>query len=226
MKPTIIIVILLIVFALILVYVHIIQPRLNGEGTIQIITCSDNQHSYALYLPKNYYKETREYPVLFCFDPGGNGKIAVNKFIYAGEKYKWILVGSLDARNGPWRQIHNAQEATLKDIEQKYKVDSKTYYATGFSGGARMAYTMAYYHSEQFKGVIACGAGFGLGAIHRNIAVYHCIGSSDPNLDEVKSAYNQLKYLKVNTELNVFSGGHIWPPPNVITDAVDWVAAL
>lgn len=229
MKPNTTLVILLIIFALILVYVHVIQPRIQakGEDEITVITCSDNQHSYAVYLPKNYNKNkaTREYRVLFCFDPGGNGIGAVNKFIYAGEKYEWIIVGSLDAKNGPWIPIKEAQEAMLKDIPQRYNVDTKNYYATGFSGGARMAYDMAYNHPEQFKAVIACGAGFGQGTIHKNIAVYHCIGDRDENLDEVKSAYTQLKNLNVNTKLTVFSGWHRWPPPNVISEAIDWIAA-
>jgi predicted peptidase len=230
MKRKIFWIIFIVVVLLYLFYVYVVLPKINViEGdNIKIITCYDNEHSYAIYLPKNYNKNkaTREYRVLFCFDPSGNGMGAVGKFIYAGEKYEWIVVGSLDARNGPMNPILKAQEAMLKDIPQRYNVDTKNYYATGFSGGARMAYTIAYRNPDRFKAVIACGAGFGLGTIHKNIAVYHCIGDGDSNLDEVKSAYTQLKYLKVNTKLNVFSGWHRWPPPNVITEAVDWIAAL
>jgi predicted esterase len=224
MKPTTIIAVLLIVFALILVYVNVIQPKVNAEGTIQTITCSDKKHTYALYLPKNFNKY-REYRVLFCFDPGGNGQAAVDQFKYAGEKYNWILVGSNDARNGPWKDIGEAQDAIFKDIQERYKVDNRNFCAVGFSGGARMSYTMAYNHPENFKGVIACGAGFGLGTINKNIIVYHCVGETDENLDEVKDAYNQLKRLGVNTKLNVFKGGHQWPPTAVKTNAVDWLTS-
>ncbi len=205
-------------------YVYVIQPSVHAEGTIQTITCSDNKHTYALYLPKNFNKY-RVYRVMFCFDPEGNGQIAVEQFKYAAEKYNWILVGSNDAKNGPFGPIIEAQEAMLKDVQERYKVDDVNFCAAGFSGGARMSYAMAYLHPDNFKGVIACGAGFGVGNISRKIIVYHCIGETDPNLDEVKQAYNQLKRMGVNTKLNVFKGGHEWPPTAVKQDAVDWLTS-
>jgi predicted peptidase len=211
-----------------LYYLYIFLPKKNAiEGNdIQIITCNDNQHTYAIYLPQNYKKIKKVYPVLFCFDPGGNGKSAVLKYIYAGEKYDWIIVGSQDAKNGPWAPIFKAQESMLIDIPQRYSVDTSRYYAAGLSGGARMAYDLAYNHPENFKAVIACGAGFGGKAINKHIAVYHCVGDGDFNLAEVKDAYTQLRYLKANTKLNIFHGGHRWPPSEVINDAIDWVNDL
>jgi predicted esterase len=228
MKRKIFWIIFIFVGLVFLYYLYVVLPKNNmiEQDNIQIITCFDNQHTYAVYLPKSYKKANKGYRVLFCFDPSGNGKGAVRKFIYAGDKYEWIVVGSLDAKNGPTEPIFKAQDAMLKDIPQKYTVDTTHYYATGFSGGARMAYDIAYRHPEYFKAVIACGAGFGLDTKNINIAVYHCIGNEDFNLDEVKDAYNQLKYLKINTRLNVFPGGHRWPPPDVINGAIDWVAAL
>jgi predicted esterase len=224
MKPTTLIAVLLIVFGFILVYVTVIQPNVNAQETLPIITCSDKKHTYAVYLPKNFNKY-REYRVMFCFDPTGNGREAVNQFIYAGKKYDWILVGSMDAKNGPFGPIIEAQEAMLKDVQERYKVINVNFCAAGLSGGARMSYAMAYLHPDNFKGVIACGAGFGVGDISKKIIVYHCVGDDDENLEEVKEAYNKLKGLGVNTKLNVFKGGHEWPPADVKQDAVDWLTA-
>jgi predicted peptidase len=69
-----------------------------------------------------------------------------------GVKYQWILVGSLDAKNGPWDPILKAQDAMLKDIKQKYYIDTNSFYAGGMSGGARMSYTIAYRYPGHFKG--------------------------------------------------------------------------
>jgi len=200
------------------------QKTKRRPGAISIVRCSDNVHSYAACLPSDYDKR-RKCPVLFCFDPGGDGSTAVRKFAFAAEKYGWIVVGSLNARNGPWKPILKAQSAMLKDVKKRYNTDQRKYYAAGFSGGARMSYTIAYDNTSNFKGVIACGAGFGRGQISKKISVYHCVGKTDPGLNEVKKAHAQLEKKRAKSKLNVFSGGHSYPPDNVIRKAVDWIAS-
>ena len=92
------------------------------------------------------------------------------------------------------------------------------------SGGARMSYTIAYNHPTQFRAIIACGAGFGLGNINRSVAVYHCIGDQDSNYQEVQKAYNTLRSYNIPTQISVFSGGHVLPPQNILEHAIDWIA--
>jgi hypothetical protein len=193
------------------------------RGTIRIVKCNDGVHSYAVCLPSDY-KKREKCPVIFCFDPGGRGKLAVGKFAFSAEKYGCIIVGSLDAKNGPWKRISKAQSAMLEDIPKRYKTDEKTYYAAGFSGGASMSYTIAYNNPSKFKGVIACGGGFGLGKISKDIAVYHCAGNKDSaGMSVVKKNHSELQRKGVKSELNVFSGGHNWPPDIVIKQALDWL---
>lgn len=200
------------------------QKPKRRPGAISIIRCDDNFHSYAVCLPSDYEERGRR-PVLFCFDPGGDGTTAVRKFAFAAEKYGWIVVGSLNAKNGPWEPILKAQSAMLKDVKKRYNTDQRKYYAAGFSGGARMSYTMAYKNPSNFKGVIACGAGFGQGSISKKVAVYHCVGKRDSNLDEVKKAHNTLKRKRAASKLNIFPGGHSYPPDNVLREAVKWIAS-
>jgi len=201
-----------------------VQAPARKPGAVSIVKCDDGVHSYAACLPSDYEKRG-ECPVLFCFDPGGDGTQAVRKFAFTAEKYGWIVVGSLNAQNGPWEPILKAQSAMLKDIPKRYKTDDKKYYAAGFSGGARMSYTIAYNHPSQFRGIIVCGAGFGQGNISKKVAVYHCVGQADSAaMDEMKKAHAELQRKGVRSELNVFSGGHDWPPDLVIKQAVDWIA--
>ena len=197
-------------------------PKIKA-GTISIVKCDDGVHSYAVCLPSDY-EERERCPVIFCFDPGGDGKLAVRKFAFSAEKYGCIIAGSLDARNGPWETILKAQSAMLEDMAKRYKTDEKKYYSAGFSGGARMSYTIAYNNPSKFKGVIACGGGFGLGKISKDAAVYHCAGDADSaGMFEVKKSHLELQRNGVESELNVFSGGHGWPPRIVIKHALDWL---
>ncbi|MFA5338621.1 MAG: hypothetical protein WC317_00545 [Candidatus Omnitrophota bacterium] len=182
-------------------------------------------YRYTVRLPSNYDTKTKR-PVLFCFDPNGNGEDAAKRFAYAADNLGWIVVGSHDAKNGPWEPIVSAQEAMLKDIPKRFRVDEKRFYAAGLSGGARMSFKMAYGHPAQFKGVIACAAGFAdeRQEIAKNVAVYLCIGKKDSNLEEVKKVYTKLDTNHLKVYKHEFEGGHEWPSPAIISQALDWIA--
>lgn len=202
---------------------HVLAKE-RGEGLhYKLIQCKDGKHSYVVYLPPNY-NESKKWPVLFCFDPSACGDYAAKVFSSASVNQGWIVVGSLDARNGPWEPIYKAQTATLEDVTQRYSIDEQRLYSAGFSGGARMAYTMAYKYPDKFRGVIACGAGFGEGQVSKNVAVFHCVGKGDDNLIEVRATRDTLLKEGVKTKMKAFEGGHEWPPEEVIVEALDWLA--
>ena len=193
--------------------------------TIRFQSEADKQtYSYAVRLPPNYNLKTK-WPVLFCFDPNGNGEYATQQFAHAADKLGWIVVGSFEAKNGPWEPIISAQEAMLKDIPKRFSVNEKRFYAAGFSGGARMSFLIAYKHPNQFKGVIACGAGFPEIAyrVSKNVAVYRCVGKKDSNLQEVRDLFGKLRLAGAKEHLHEFEGGHEWPPSDVITQALEWM---
>ena len=96
---------------------------------------NDSLQSYALYLPANYTPD-RKWPILYALDPGARGKTPVEHFKEAAEKYGWILAGSNNSRNGPWRRAAEAWSAMTKDMHQRFSIDDDLVYATSFSGGA------------------------------------------------------------------------------------------
>lgn len=192
------------------------------EPLCKQINCQDGKHSYVVYLPPDY-SEHKKWPVLFCFHPGGFGDYAAQLFSPAAAKYGWIVVGSLDAKNGPWEPIIEAQKAMIEDVTSRFSVDEHRLYAAGFSGGARMAYTMAYTYPDKFHGVIACGAGFGQGEVSEKVAVFHCVGSYCNNYQEVQKAHLSLTAKGIKSKLRVFEGGHQWPPEWVILEAIKWM---
>jgi enterochelin esterase-like enzyme len=59
-------------------------PR--GQIVERIEALNDSSQSYALYLPSNY-TPNRKWPVLYAFDPGARGRVPVERFKEAAEKY-------------------------------------------------------------------------------------------------------------------------------------------
>src|SRR5699024_1137514 len=102
-------------------------------------------------------------------------------------------------------------------------LDQNAIYLAGFSGGARLAVSIAVM-SSQIKGVIAAGASFA------NIQAYMpdenkffyigMVGDQDFNFNEMHHAMRYLEQKKFDANLIVFSGGHQWPPGDDIDKAV------
>ncbi len=180
-------------------------------------------YRYAVRVMEGYNKN-QNYPALFCFHHSGDGIEMTRLFSYASYQLNWLVVGFMDTKNGPWEPIVAAQESVLNDIQKKYNIDKNRLYTAGFSGAARMAYALAYKHPDQFKGVIACGAGFGLEEPSSWVAVYMIVGEDDCNIAEVKKAYTKLGYIGAKRNLFVFKGGHEMPGKEIINQALDWIS--
>src|SRR5689334_2109030 len=103
----------------------------KGQVVETIVALNDASQSYALYLPSNYTPD-RKWPVLYAFDPGARGRVPVERFKEAAEKYGWIVIGSNNSRNGPWDVAVNAWNAMLTDSHQRFAIDDERAYATGF----------------------------------------------------------------------------------------------
>src|SRR5882724_330423 len=129
-----------------------------GVGAVQpsVTVLADASYSYALYLPSQYSTQKR-WPVLLAFDPDGDGIDPVKLFQPAAEEYGFIVVGSNNSRN------FVDPSATIRllwgDVTKRYAIDPRRVYATGFSGGSRVASGLAIGCKNCLAGVIACGAG-------------------------------------------------------------------
>src|SRR5690349_8345514 len=197
-------------------------PR--GQIVERIEALSDSSQSYALYLPSNY-TPNRKWPVLYAFDPGARGRVPVERFKEAAEKYGWIVLGSNNSRNGPWNVVVNAWNAMLTDTHQRFAIDDERSYATGFSGGARAAIRIAV-GCKCLAGVIANGAGF---PIHlapspeMHFVFFGAAGIDDFNYSELKSLEEPLTKAGMIHRVQTFEGRHEWAPVSVATAAVEWM---
>ena len=115
-----------------------------ARGTIvEDVKCAaDPSQSYALYLPSGYSPD-RQWNLLIGFHPGARGRAIVEKFQAAAEQYGYIVAASNTSRNGPWAVSGAAAKAMSADLGQRFAIDPRRIYATGMSGGARVALQIA-----------------------------------------------------------------------------------
>lgn len=197
-------------------------PR--GQVVERIETLNDSSQSYALYLPSNY-TPTRKWPAMYAFDPGARGRVPVERFKEAAEKYGWIVIGSNNSRNGPWELAVNAWNAMQIDTHQRFAIDDQRMYATGFSGGARAAVRVAI-GCKCLAGVIANGAGFPIDLAPSptmHFDYFGAVGVDDFNYPELKSLEEPLTKAGISHHIQTFDGRHEWPPVAVATTAVEWM---
>src|SRR2546425_2833349 len=109
---------------------------------------------------------------------------------------------------------------------QRFSIDDDRVYATGFSGGARMALQIAQLCQDCLAGVIASGAGFPAGlapSTSMHFLFFGTTGTDDFNFSELRSLDDPLKRAGIIHRIDVFEGRHEWPPRSVATDAVEWM---
>jgi poly(3-hydroxybutyrate) depolymerase len=130
----------------------------TGQIVDSVECALDAAQHYALYLPSNY-TPSRQWSVILAFDGGAHGRVPVERYQQAAEKYGYIVAGSLNSRNGPWEVSMNAAKAMTADVKARFSIDPKRVYTAGLSGGARVAMKIAL-ESRQIAGVFASSAGF------------------------------------------------------------------
>jgi len=200
----------------------------KGQVIEKVICASDAKQSYALYLPSNY-SATRRWPVLYAFDPGARGKVPVERYREAAEKFGWIVAGSNNSRNGNLQSSLDAWNGMVTDTTSRFAVDQRRAYATGFSGGARVALIFAIQCNSCLAGVIASGAGFP-GATEPSakmqFAIFSTAGVDDFNFAEIKLLEEKLSRANIIHQTEVFEGRHEWPPASVAESAIGWMELM
>jgi dienelactone hydrolase len=197
----------------------------KGEIIDRVVCLSDPAQSYALYLPAGYTPE-RKWPIIYGFDPGARGRLPVERFKAAAEKYGFIVAGSNNSRNGPDVPVLDIVKSFIEDAGSRLSIDEKRIYLTGFSGGARVACAVGFKYKGLIAGVIACGGGFPrqiTPSAATPFALFAVAGTEDFNLPEVKRLGRALAGAGVPNRTEVFEGGHTWPPESVCAEAVEWM---
>ena len=198
--------------------------KLELGKTIERVVCSKNpEQSYALYLP-SHYSPDHSWPVVFAFDPFARGKIPVELMKDAAERYGYIVLGSNNSRNGPWKMEFEAADAMMQDVQLRFAVDLNRMYFAGLSGGAREASQLAQL-CKCSAGVLLSAAGFSQNPSSSKEAVFpvfSAVGNTDFNYAELIPLQDKLEQAGYPHWLRVFDGQHQWAPAEVMEEALAW----
>ncbi len=197
----------------------------KGEVIEKVEIQSDSTQSYALYLPKSYSPE-KKWAILYAFEPIGRGKLPVTIYQEAAEKYGVIVVGSYNSQNGlDGTTLSRVLSALWDDTHQRFSIDERRVYATGFSGGSRVASIFAS-SCMCVTGVIGSGAGFSIGlkpSPSLPFIYFSAIGFDDYNYYEIRLLKKLLEEAKMTHRLERFDGAHQWLPKELAEEALAWM---
>ncbi|MCF8298771.1 MAG: hypothetical protein K9J13_14580 [Saprospiraceae bacterium] len=202
-----------------------VQESFETGIVLKDIKCRQNPtYSFALYLPKSY-SIANKFPVIYIFDSHAKGKYPVELYKDLAEKYGYILIGSNNSENGLAPEISNNITTTLiNECNSRFSIDIKQVFTMGFSGGARVASSIAI-NKGGIAGVIACGAGLA-GDKTINNTNFHfmgMVGKQDFNYMEILNLENQLINMQIKNNICVFDGKHEWPTDETMEEAFKWL---
>jgi predicted esterase len=203
-----------------------VAKAVPGEIAEAIPCASSPKLTYALYLPKHFTPE-KQWPILYVLDPRGRGRLAAELFEGVAERRGFLIASSNDTESdNPKAPNTEVINALWRDTHERLPIDATRVYATGFSGGARLACSLGLALAGRLAGVIAVGGGFpserppakGLA-----FALFGTVGTRDFNYYEMRDLDATLGKLGVPKRLEIWDGGHDWPPVEIAAEAVEWM---
>ena len=191
----------------------------TGKVISRVICKSDPSQSYALYIPANRYHDTL--PVIYFFDPHGDGSLPLGKYKTIADRFRFILIGSNNSKNGnDWATAENIWNIVSFDTKKRLRINVNRVYTCGFSGGAKVAGYVALNHPE-IKGVIAGGAALpdATAPGNFNFSFTAIAGEGDMNMTDLVAFSAALDKTKTRHRIIFFNGKHEWWPENTMNTA-------
>ena len=196
----------------------------KGAVTDSMACRKDAFQTYALYLP-SYYNTTKALPCIYFFDAHARGSLPVKTYKDIAEKYGFALVGSNVSQNGtPWEATNTAVQALMEDTRSRINIDPRRIYTAGFSGGARVACSIAILNGG-VAGVIGSAAGFPRAEqpFGKKFDYFGIVGDYDFNLSEMEQLDNALEQNGFTHQLLISSGIHGWPSTDDFQTGLLWL---
>src|SRR5271156_6674755 len=199
------------------------QDLQTGVVIAKVSSATQPEQSYALYIPSHYTREKR-WPIVYAFDPGARGEVPVELMKDAAERYGYIVAGSNNSQNGPWKASAEAAQAMVQDTRARLEIDDQRIYFAGLSGGARFAALLAQ-TCKCAAGVLLNSAGFSPSSppvTGANFSVFGAAGTFDFNYPEVVNLDAKLSALHYAHAFSQFDGPHNWAPASLMDEALAW----
>ncbi|MEP2773918.1 MAG: hypothetical protein ABJH05_17320 [Fulvivirga sp.] len=210
-----------------LIFLSTFSVAQESGAIIDTVFCSHKpDQSYALYLPTNY-NPSQKWPAIFVFEPAARGRLPVLKYKKAAEQLGYIIIASNNSKNGSWDLAFDAGDAMFLDAFNRFSIDPKRVYTSGFSGGSRVASAVASM-TRKINGVIACGAGFASGQNYRlkqdsEVLYVALVGDKDMNYQEHRLLQDELDKKNIRNNKIIFNAGHQWPNSSQLLEALYWL---
>src|SRR3989339_594623 len=188
------------------------NPLSIGKVVSRNVSLSDTTLIYASYLPKQYDSKAK-LPVIFFFDPHGEGSLPLKKYQSLADTYGYIFIGSNNIKNGlSGTYCTQVFQLLLKETQVRFHIDEENIFTSGFSGGSKMAILFA----QQFRevaGVIGCGGSLPF-STDQSPGFYYdgIVGATDFNYLEMQQSFSVYDQMGYDYTSVVFNGGHQWPP--------------
>lgn len=162
-------------------------------------------------------------PVLVLFDPGCDAAGALNRAAPAADASGITLVVSRTFRDYLDDAAYAKLLADLKALLSR-RFPASPLWAGGFSGGGRIAVGWAQQEPGFLRGVVCFGAFYDRGGLPPpGTQVFLACGSGDPLRAEMAQARGALQQQGYAVAWESFLGGHQWPPPQILSDALRFV---
>jgi hypothetical protein len=207
----------------------------SGFGSKSASLPSDydsKKQRYELYVPKNY-KADRAWPLVVFISPG-DGPLGWTNWQKPCRQLGMLFCAPYGAGNNcPVGKRTRIVLDMLDDVRRHYRIDPDQTYLTGFSGGGRMACSIAFALPELFGGVIpVCGTNpphrlsYLRHRLHDRLSVAFVTGETDFNRKENEVyMYPWLQEMKVRSKLWVVPKlGHGIPSGDVLSNVQAWLA--
>ncbi|HLP52034.1 MAG TPA: hypothetical protein VK154_14195 [Chitinophagales bacterium] len=192
-----------------------------GEIIPQLVVSYDKSQSFAVYLPKQYTKDTA-LPVIIFFDPHGDGTVPLNLYTGLAEDFGFILIGSNNSKNGiDLQQAKAIADNLVNEAESRFNVNKKKITLCGFSGGAKVALAAAV-ANPAVSTVIYCGAALPVQP-HHDLEFLGFAGTGDMNYTDVVSFNEGFKNSQHLHYLVEWKGKHEFPSAEIFKDAFTFI---
>lgn len=205
------------------------EPALAFEPGItpKVICAADPNQAYAVFIPPSYDR-SRPSPVVFLLDPSKEALAPLERFQEGASRLGFVLISSYNSESDMLYGDPNtpALNAMWKDATSRLKLNRTRTYVAGFSGTARAAFGMAVGAPGKIAGVIAAGAGYPEDFSPTRSATFltfATVGETDFNYYELIDLDNRLEELGLPHRLEIFAGGHDWPPADLAAEALEWL---
>jgi len=147
------------------------QPPVQAGQHPQTMTKSvsrDVTMNYLLYLPKDYGKVDKKWPlILFLHGAGERGSDlnqlkahGPSKLAAQGKEFEFIIVSPQCPKDNWWPNMADDLVVLVDDVCQKYSVDTSRLYVTGLSMGGFGTWTLIAKYPNKFAAAAPiCGGG-------------------------------------------------------------------